>query len=318
MQKEIQANYPKEVYDAYKKKETYARLDAQYTGVIRVGNLGRKYGVSPILRALKPTLILNTFAKADETGAKAKAKKIIHQVLRKEVMGPDYGRKGLEDMMYAHQNFMSAWKQGTVVVTTPPAVERIQYIEPKADEVNAEKISLYRARVVAALGVSFLNIDGQQTVSTANISLDQLLKTINKISEQLEGILKRWYGLVLEANGLDAQFVPSIEIIDSEQMSFDMRQSLATLLFNTMSCSYETALGVLGLDVEDELQRRIRENDQGYDAIFRPRVTAYTTSGAGSANGAGRPPDNNPDDPDKQQTDQARAKDNSNTNKDVT
>lgn len=304
VEKEIQANYPKEVYDAYKKRENYAVLDVRQAGVIRVGNLGRKYGVTPILRALKPTLMLRTFEAADSVGAKAKTKKIIHQVMRKETMGPAYDKKGLEDLAYAHQNFMAAWKQGTVVVTTPPTVERIQYIEPKADDVNVDKINLYRSKVVSALGVSFLNVDGRQTVSTASISLDQLLKTINKISEQLETILARWYALALEAEGLGPEYCPAVEIIDSEQMSFDMRQSLATLLFSTLSCSYETALGVLGIDVEDERERRKKENEEGYEAIFRPRGTAYTKSAEPDA--GGRPAATDPPDPDKQEEDRVR------------
>src|SRR5690606_17922156 len=35
---EVKANYPNEVYQAFKDKEKYAKLDVRYTGVIRIGN----------------------------------------------------------------------------------------------------------------------------------------------------------------------------------------------------------------------------------------------------------------------------------------
>ena len=116
---EVSANYPPEVYEAYKSNETYAKLEVDRTGVIRVGNLNRKYGVSPILRALKPALMLETFDSSDRTNSKARAKKIIAQTLRKELMGPQYDRTGYKEMSLAHDNLMRAWKQSTVVVTTP-------------------------------------------------------------------------------------------------------------------------------------------------------------------------------------------------------
>lgn len=76
---EVEANYPPEVYEAYKNNDTYAKLDVDMTGVLRIGNIGRKYGVSPFLRALKPALMLETFDTADRTNAKARNKKIIVQ-----------------------------------------------------------------------------------------------------------------------------------------------------------------------------------------------------------------------------------------------
>lgn len=44
---EIQNNYPDEVYQAFKNGDTYAKLDVDHCGVIRIGNMGQKYGVSP-------------------------------------------------------------------------------------------------------------------------------------------------------------------------------------------------------------------------------------------------------------------------------
>ena len=171
---EIKSNYPKEVIDAYVNREKYAKLDLRRTGVNRFGNLGRAYGVSPIFKALKPKIMLDTFDKSDAVNAKAKEKKIIVQTMRKETMGENYNKKGLEDMAYAHTCLMSAWGNPTVVYTPPPCVESVKYVEPTAELTNEKNITQYRSRVTSALGISFLNTDGQQTVSTANISIKQL------------------------------------------------------------------------------------------------------------------------------------------------
>lgn len=295
-EEEIKANYPPEVYDAYKANDTYAKLDVDNCGVIRIGNLNRKYGVSPIFRALKPALMLETFDSSDRTNAKAKAKKIINQRLRKELMGPQYDRNGYTQMAYAHDNLMKAWKQNTVLVTTPPYVEDIQYVEPKTEMTNIENINYYRNREMAALGIGFLNTDGSQTVSTANISLDQLMKSINKITEQLEDVIKQWYRVLLRDNNIDLQYCPDITISTSELMSIEMKKSLATFLFSTLNCSYSTAYNVLGYYAEDEKQKREQENESGYDQIFTSHATSYNSSSTTtdsspgeSENTAGRP-----------------------------
>lgn len=308
---EIQANYPPEVYEAYKANETYAKLDVDNCGVIRVGNLNRKYGVSPIFRALKPALMLETFDASDRTNSKAKAKKIINQRLRKELMGPQYDRNGYSQMAYAHDNLMKAWKQNTVLVTTPPYVENIQYVEPKTEMTNIENINYYRNREMAALGIGFLNTDGSQTVSTANISLNQLMKSINKITEQLEDVVKQWYLVLLRDNNIDLQYCPDVSISTSELMSIEMKKSLATFLFSTLNCSYSTAYNVLGYYAEDEKQKREQENEAGFDQIFTSHATSYNSSSSdsnsspddGSNNGAGRPQG---EETDKQAYDQER------------
>ena len=158
--------------------------------------------------------MLDTFDKSDATNAKAKAKKIIVQRLRKEVMGQTYEKKGLEDMSYAHQQLMAAWKNPTVVYTAPPCVEKIEYVEPEVEMTNESTITQYRSRVTSALGISFLNTDGLQTVSTANISIKQLMRTINKIAERQEVILRRWYEIVLEEAGIPIEYCPTPHILD--------------------------------------------------------------------------------------------------------
>ena len=292
---EVKANYPQEVYDAFVAKEDYAKLDVKYTGVIRINNLNRKYGLTPIFRAFKDILMLDTFDNADRVNAKAKAKKIIHQKLRKEVMGTELNKKGFEDMAYAHDNFMAAFKQSTVVVTTPPTVESITYVEPKIELTDINTVNNYRSRVLAALGIGFLMDSGSQSVSTADISVTQLLRTINMISEQLEDIMQKWYRQILIDNGLPVEYCPTIQVIDSEALDFEMRKDLASTLYTIFNGSMSTSLELLGIDVNDEKEKRIKENDENYEEIFKCRQTAYTSSGRGEVvdtnNNGGRPAD---------------------------
>ena len=307
---EVKANYPKEVYDAFVAKEEYAKLDVRYSGVIRINNLNRKYGLTPIFRAFKDILMLDTFDNSDRVNSKAKAKKIIHQKLRKEVMGTELNKKGFEDMSYAHENLMSAWKQPTVVVTTPPTVESITYVEPKIELTDINTVNNYRSRVLASLGIGFLMDSGSQSVSTADISVTQLLRTINMISEQLEDIMQKWYRQILIDNGLPVEYCPTIQVIDSEALDFDMRKDLASTLYTIFNGSMSTSLELLGIDVNDEKEKRIKENDENYEEIFKCRQTAYTSSGRGEItetnNKGGRPADSK--NQAKQSYDQTRQK----------
>ncbi len=310
MEDEVKSNYPQEVYDAFIAKEQYAKLDIRYTGVIRIGNLNRKYGLSPIFRALDSLSMLETFDNSDRVNSKAKAKKIIHQKLRKEVLGTDLNKKGFDEMAYAHNNFMSAWKQPTVVVTTPATVESISYIEPKIELTDTNTVNNYRSRVLSTLGISFLMDSSSQSVSTASISVTQLMRTINKISEQLEDILRKWYKQVLIDNNLDIEYCPIVKVIDSEQLEFELKKDLAELLFCKFNASYETAFEILGLSVKDEKQKRIKENDEKLHETFFARETAYTSSGIGDNTGTnigGRPKNESKDaNKDKQTYDETR------------
>lgn len=285
---EIKSNYPPEVYQAYIDKEHYAKLDIQRCGINRFCNMNRKYGLTPVFKALKPNLMLDTFDEADKINAKAKAKKIIHQRLRKEVMGPEGNRKALEEMAYAHENLVKAFRNPTVLYTSPAFVEKIEYVEPKVEMSNVDSINQYRSRVTSALGISFLNTDGNQTVSTANISIKQLMKTINKIAEQEEKILEQWYCLILQENNIPLEYCPTPHILDAELLDFEMRKDLSELLYSKFNCSFDTALGLVGVNVHDEVNKRKYEQELGYEDILTPHPTSYNSSGD-EENSSGRP-----------------------------
>lgn len=295
MEEEVKNSYPKEVYDAFIAKEDYAVLDHKYTGIIRINNLNRKYGVSPILRAYTDLSMLDTFADSDRINSKAKAKKIIHQKMRKETMGQDYNKDFFPEVSYAHSNFMDAFKQNTVVVTSPPTVEEISYVEPKVEMTSKDTYNIYRSKVLSTLGIQFLMDSGSQSVSTASISVTQLMRTINAISEQLEDILKKWYRQIILDNGYTLDYTPDVNVIDTEQLEAELKHSLATLLFSTMNCSYATAFEILGLDINDEVQKRTMENEKKYDEIFKPHGSQYTNSEKQNPedNKGGRPADSN-------------------------
>ena len=70
---------------------------------------------------------------------------------------------------------------------------------------------------------------GSQSVSTASISVTQLMRTINSITEQLQDILKKWYRQIIIDNGFPVEYTPNVEIIDSEQLEMSLKKDLATL-----------------------------------------------------------------------------------------
>lgn len=279
MEEEIEKTYPAEVREAYKNKEKYAKLDIKYSAIIRINNMNQKYGVSSMLRALPSIILLNQFQKTDGMTSKVNSRKIIVQTMNKECAGSDYNKTCFDLQSYNHHNILEAFKADTVLVTTNPSVKDVFFVESKVELTKPEIIESYRSRALNSLGIGFLSdSSGKQSMSSASINVSQLMKTINKISGQLERILRKWYKQILTDNGFSIDFAPTINIIDSEQMEQELKNSLSTLLFSIMNCSYETAFEIVGVSVEDEVQRRKRENELGYDEIFTPHGSQYTKS----------------------------------------
>ena len=198
-----------------------------------------------------------------------------------------------------------AWSQPVVLVTSSAAVESIEYIEPSVDMISIDTYNYYRSKVLATLGISFLMDSGSQSVSTASISVTQLMRTINSITEQLENILFRFYRQILIDNGYDITYAPHISIIDSELLAADMKKSLAEFCYNTLGASRETCFSLAGLDLVDEAEKRRNEVSTGYDSLFQPYGTAYTKS-ANSDDSSGRP--KSKEDEAKQSYDEERGK----------
>lgn len=285
IQKEIDANYPKEVSKAYKDNEKIVRLDPRYSGCAKYNDLDRKFGVSPLFRCLKPLIVLQNIETADVSDSTARSKKIIFQKLRKELMGQDGTRKGFAEAAHAHEQAAQALKTSFGLYTAAPFVEDMSYVQAKAqsdDAINQQK--QYTQKLLTALGIGFTDIDA--TVGATQISVKQLLKTVNAIGESVETIIHKFYETYLEDLGLDPAMAPDIRIIDSEQMEMDVRRDLASFVFGTLGGSRATAYEILGMNVYDEKKKREVENDEKYDDIFFPHPVAYTSA---SNNGAGRP-----------------------------
>lgn len=302
--KEIEASFGKVVVDAYKAGDSYCRLDTDYTGVIRVNNFNKLYGVSPIMRALPSAVALEKLRAADMSLANQKSKVIIHQKLRKEMLDKIKDSKQYENLAWAHNNLLKAFKQNTVIVSTPPYVEEISYVVKKnTEEISSSTMDSYTRKILSSLGVQFLSGLDDISAAVAKISYTVLLNVINAIGESVEHVLYNYYRTVLRENGISSEYVPSVKIIDTELLDADARANLAKLLYSTLGASRETTFEVLGYDITEETSRRQKENEDGLDEVFKPYAISYTTSGD-SDSGGGRPEDNDSNDPDKQIEDQ--------------
>lgn len=303
MDEEIHETFPEEVYEAYKAGDSVARLDVDHTGCMRVLDFGQKYGVSPIFKSLRNAVILDSIENKDVVNNKAKSRKIIHQLLRKELMGTDGSKKGLVDAVHVHNELMMALQNKTAVYTSPPYVEKIYYVEPTVDDTPAEKIALYRSRILSALGISFTDSE-ISNLTISKISVEQLMRVINSIGEQLETILERWYKIVVTEAGFPEEYAPAIKIIDSEVLEYSLKKDICSFMYSTLNCSLKTAYEMFDIDIEDEKQRRLSENGENlYEDVFYPRQTSFTMSG-NSETTNGRPAEENPENPQKQETDQ--------------
>lgn len=303
---ELKNVYPEEVYKAYKDQKKEAILDLERIGVMRINNQRMSYGLSPVFRSISPIVMLDTFENSDKSTAMARSKKILVQYMNKEIMGTEYERLRLEEQRYAHNTLTSAWREKIVVLTPPPTVREIAYVEPDMELIPIETVQLYRSKAMTTLGIGFYNDTGSKSLTTANLSVKQLIKMINRIARQLEPIVERWYKKRLIDEGIDPSFAPRFTVGDAEEMDFAMRQSLASLLYTTFNCSLDTTLKLLGVDLEDEKKKRMEENSQKLTDVFAPYKSIYTNSGDSnpSDNKGGRPESN--EDEGKQQYDKEK------------
>lgn len=305
MTQEIKDIHPIEVYDAHINKESYAKLNIKNTGVMRINNLDRKYGLSPIFKALKSAIRLDSIELTDDQNTMARGKKIIFQKLSKELFLDDKKIKNIvwsEAQALAHVDLMNSLKQkGISVYTGLPWTEDVKYVEPTIEQTNVQVKKNYRDQILSSVGISYLSAD-KGSFGAAQISINELLKLINKIAEQLEDILYKWYQGILIDHGIDVKYCPTIKVLDSEKLSIELQMQLAKMLNMELNASWDTVYSVLGLDAKTEIKKRREEKELGYDEVLVPRITAYTNSGKSKdSDNVGRPSDSN--DIDKQDTD---------------
>lgn len=308
-EKEITQSYPKEIVDAFRAKDKYAILDYKRTGVMRAGedrDGASLYGVSHILRSLRDIVILDKFADVDDTTSNVRAKNILVQILRKELLGPNGDRQSIKEAAFAHGELLRAVKNKTCVYTAISAVEDVKWIEPKSSLIDTKNVSLYENRVLSTLGIGFLAQGSAGSTISASISLKQLMRQINYISQQLEHIIEKFAVVALEEHGISADFAPKVTVIDSEQLEAEMRIEFAKFLYGTLGASRKTVFEAINIDLNDETERRASENEKNLDEVFRPYMTAYTNNNENIDENNGRPADKESNDENKQQYDKER------------
>ena len=276
---EIQKNYPPEIYEAYKNNYKWAILDPKRTGVHRINELDGVYGVSPIFKALNALLMLETIDNIDRENILVSSKKIFYQKTRKELMGSDGQKtKNFAELKFAQDELVKAMGQKVVIYTSPAYVEDLEIKEPKAELTDQSVILRYKNQVLNSLGISFLSNESKSSFNSVQVSVDELLKTVNKIVYQFENTLNKYLKVICQENGIDSAYIPVISIEKSELMSQEAKLKLVETLFSKMGVSYSTIFEMLGMDYNTEVERRKVENEDGMEVIFAPHANSFTSN----------------------------------------
>lgn len=278
IQEEVKRDYPEEVYEAYKNNDNYVYLNPERIGVNRINNMGKRYGVTPLFKALTPLLTLETIDNVDRKNLQAKAKKVFYQKMRKECID-DNGQIDINAVGYAQASLLQAMDSDVVIYTSTGLVESLEILEPKADPTDNDIVSSNRNRVLGACGITFSSNESKNGANVVKINYEDLLKTINKINRGLERILNKLYKVILDENGFPAEYAPTINIQNTLLLDLDSCSKLVDLVYSKIGLSYKTAIEALGLDYEEEVSRRKTENDNKFDEeIFIPHGNSYTSN----------------------------------------
>lgn len=309
VEEELKKHYPEEVAKAYTSKETFATLNYMTTGVIRNKNMGSKYGVSAFLPSFKAMVQLDTIDASDNTNAKARAKKFIVQRLSEKLLGNSGRDKHFTEMNYANDNLYAAASQDAVVVTLPAYSLGIDLLEFQNTMTPIENINYYRYQMMNALGIGFLSVETNSKFTATEVSFKEIVKTVNRLNKQLSAYISKCIYYIIETESpklLDA--CPTFVIEDSSLLDSNLRMALSTYVFTMLGSSYETAYGLLGIDADEEKRLREVENEKGFDTIFKPRASMYTTAGGSTdtTTNTDKKEENQNPDKDKQADDKSR------------
>lgn len=287
IEEEIKRDYPVEVYEAYKAKDRYSFLNPERVGVTRINNFKGLYGLTPIFKSLSSQLMLETFDVVDRKNVVAKSKKIYFQTLRKEMLGQDGSKlKHANEVGYAQASLLKTLGNDIIVYTAMPYVEDLRILEPKTNETDPKTILAYRNRVLNALGIGYLSNESKSSFNTVNVNVDELLKTVNKITKELENVINKYYKLICKEYGFPIEYAPSITIESTEYLDFDTKCKLIELLYSKIGVSYQTIFEKLGMNSTEEYRKRREENEfmvdgekVSWDETFSPHPTSFVISG---------------------------------------
>src|SRR5690606_9273321 len=147
----------------------------QNSGLLRVNNLKRKYGLSHIFKSLKPVIRLENIELSEDKNTLVRGKKILFQKLSKELFIESNTQKSKvtwsDALAKAHMDIISALKSGgnLSVFTGTPWTESVSYVEPKIEPTNVSVKNNYRNQILTAVGIQHLNAD-KGTFGAAQIS----------------------------------------------------------------------------------------------------------------------------------------------------
>lgn len=280
MEEQIKRDYPKEVYKAFEAKDNYALLDSSRTGMIRINNMGKMYGVTPILNVMESLLMLETIDNVDRKNVMGKAKKLYVQRTVKELATKDDAdmKSYMKEMQYAHASLCKAMQSDCAIYTGMPFVEGVDLVEPKIDVTDYDTKNGYRNRVLNGLGIGYLTNETKSGSNTVKMNYEEILKTINTIVRQIEVTINRFYKAITIENGFPVEYAPTIDIQDTKMLDLESKLKLADTVFSKVGLSYQTTLETLGYNVEEEKRRREEENKKDYESIFIPHANSYTSN----------------------------------------
>jgi hypothetical protein len=221
--------------------------------------------------------MLETIENIDRENILATSKKIFYQRTRKELMGQNFEKtKNFAELKYAQEELVRAMGQKVVIYTSPAYVEGLEIIEPKAELTEQTVILRYKNQILNSFGISFLSNESKSSFNSVQVSVDELLKTVNKIIEQFENTINKYIRLVCIDNGIDPNFIPVVNIEKSELLDNEAKLKLVELIYSKLGFSYKTVCEILEMDYNTEVERRKEENDNGLDDVFYPHITSYT------------------------------------------
>lgn len=281
----IAEDYPLEVSDAVGKNDKVALLNPERTGLSRIGNLKGQYGLTPLFKSLKSLLLLEQMDSSDSKTLMSKNKKIIFQKLRRELLDKKVDKTlYTSQVKYSHGALLESMSEEIVVYTGQPYVEGLEIIEPKTELTNPQNISQCKSDIINSVGINYTINEGKGGVASSKYSYEDLLKTINNIAKnQVEPIINKFIQVVMVDNGFDPNLAPKFEIQLTSIKDLEELVKICELYRNKLNLSYETVLETMGLDVNDEIAKRLNENKfnggEGIASVFYAYPTAFNSSG---------------------------------------
>ena len=207
-------------------------------------------------------------------------------------MGKDYSQtKKFQEVAYAQKELVKAMSLKTVIYTSPPYVEDVEFKEPKTELTDTSVITANRNKILNSIGISFLSNESKSSFNSVEVSVDELLKMIDYIVKQFSDTINKYIKTVCEENEIDLKFAPVFKIETTQMMDMDTKLKFVELLYSKIGGAYETIFERLGMGCDTESQRRrqgggivVDKKKTSVDEIMSPHMTSFTASGESESN----------------------------------